>query len=112
MTILIVDDETDLCQLLKAMLTSNGHQVELAHTLEDGMDKVASARHDFIFLDNNLPDGFGLNYIDQLKETNPDGKLVFMTAMSNLKKDSLEKGVDYFLDKPISFKSIKQIIAQ
>lgn len=112
MSILIVDDETDLCQLLKAMLTNGGHEVQLAHTLKEGMSKVASTQHDYIFLDNNLPDGFGLNYIDRLKLSNPRVKLVFMTAMSNLKHDSLEKGVDYFLDKPISFKSIRNILAQ
>jgi two-component system OmpR family response regulator len=57
--ILIIDDEVDLCILLKIYLTSKNYEVVTEHTLSKGLAKLESFHPDILFLDNNLPDGLG-----------------------------------------------------
>jgi len=56
--ILIIDDEKDFGLLLKDFLTKK-YEVYLSHTIEDGMKTLEEIKPDYIFLDNNLPDGLG-----------------------------------------------------
>lgn len=65
---------------------------------------------DWIFLDNNLPDGKGINVIEQIKQSH-SSRVIMMSAMSNLKEEAFRRGVDYFMDKPISFVEIRRILS-
>jgi len=57
--VLIIDDETDFCLLLKNYFTKKSFEVHISHTLNDGMAALENIEPDFVFLDNNLPDGLG-----------------------------------------------------
>lgn len=57
--VLIIDDETDFCLLLKNYFVRRNYEVHISHTLSDGMDTLESIHPDILFLDNNLPDGLG-----------------------------------------------------
>lgn len=110
MKILIIDDEEDLCLLLSAMLKRKGHKVTYELTLQSAMQKLKVFSPDLVFLDNNLPDGYGLNYIKKIRAFRPDCEIIFMSAMSNLKYECSEMGVTNFLEKPISFGKIQHLL--
>ncbi|SOE20457.1 Response regulator receiver domain-containing protein [Spirosomataceae bacterium TFI 002] len=112
MNILIIDDEKDLCQLLSGMLTRQGHTVDYSLMIGDGMNKLADEVFDCVFLDNNLPDGFGLNYIQKILLHNSECRIIFMSAMANLKTESEALGAYYFMEKPITFKVIDNLMTQ
>ena len=57
--VLIIDDETDFCLLLKNYFVRKNYEVHISHTLSDGMHTLESIHPDILFLDNNLPDGLG-----------------------------------------------------
>jgi two-component system, OmpR family, response regulator len=55
--IVIIDDEEDLCLLMKSYFHALGYDVFLANTLDSGMHLLKEVSPDILFLDNNLPDG-------------------------------------------------------
>ncbi len=65
--VLIIDDEEDLCHLMKSFFVPLGYEVQAAYTLSDGLDLVRSMLPDFIFIDNNLPDGLGWEKVDYIR---------------------------------------------
>jgi two-component system, OmpR family, KDP operon response regulator KdpE len=117
MRIVIIEDEVDLGILIQNFLLrqvknnpSVTASIKVATTIHDGLQYVRDMHPQWVFLDNNLPDGKGINEIESLKKSAWDIRVVMMSAMSNLREEALRKGADYFLDKPISFVEINSII--
>ena len=109
-SILIVDDETEVCMLLENFLIRKNQKVEYSTTLKDGLEKFEKMRPNILILDHNMPDGYGIESISAFKKLNNSLRVVIISAMSNFKEEALQKGADYFLEKPISFSMLKNII--
>lgn len=108
--ILIIDDEEDICLLLKNYLQRRQAEVKYALNLKDGLRMIGEFNPDIIFLDNNLPDGIGLDEIKAIKSDHAQTQLIMISAMNHLREAAFAQGVDYFLDKPISFKAVVSLI--
>ncbi|MCE6990256.1 response regulator [Dyadobacter sp. CY323] len=119
MKIVIIEDEQDLGVLLRNFLVRQLNiktpeaSVKVAASLSEGLLCIREMSPDWIFIDNNLPDGKGIDEIQTIKNAGHERsmKVVMMSAMTNLKEEALKLGADYFLDKPISFVEVKHIIA-
>ncbi|MHA4738478.1 response regulator [Dyadobacter sp. MSC1_007] len=117
MKIVIIEDERDLGVLMRNFLVRQLNiktpeaAIKVVASLIEGLDCIREMSPDWIFIDNNLPDGKGINAIRQIKEVYTDRKMkvVMMSAMTNLKEEAFRNGADYFLDKPISFVEVKNI---
>ncbi|MBB3839902.1 DNA-binding response OmpR family regulator [Runella defluvii] len=107
---LIIDDELDTCLLLGMFLKKYGIVSMRAHSLADGLAKLTAEAPQLIFLDNNLPDGTGIDYIAQVRQQMPQAKLVMMTAMSALREQALALGADGFVEKPLDVKKIASVL--
>lgn len=70
--VLIIDDEVDLCLLLKTYLNRRNYEVYYSHTLREGMNQFRQVDPDILFLDNNLPDGVGWKEAAGLLEQHPN----------------------------------------
>jgi CheY-like chemotaxis protein len=103
---IIIDDDTDLCVLLKAILKDLIPHVKFAHSIESGQKLLNQLKPDVIFLDNNLPDGQGVNRIEEIKSQSPDSLLVIITAAGFSREQSLKNGADLFLEKPFTYSNI------
>ncbi len=108
--VLIIDDEEELCLLLGAFLRKRNIRVDYALTLKDGLLKVAQAQPDLILLDNNLPDGTGLEKIALMREIGQGVRIAMMSAMNNLREKALAAGAEAFLEKPVSFGAISHLV--
>lgn len=104
---LIVDDELDTCLLLGMLLKKFGIPSLKVHTLADGFEKLKSEQPQLIFLDNNLPDGTGIDRIALFRKQLPNSKLVMITAISSLRERALALGADGFIEKPLDIKKIE-----
>ncbi|MGG7661343.1 response regulator [Dyadobacter sp. BHUBP1] len=120
MKIVIIEDERDLGVLMRNFLvrqlnikTPDGN-VRVVASLMEGIDCIRDMRPDWIFIDNNLPDGKGIQAIRQIRDVHPGkrAKVVMMSAMTNLKEEAFRNGADFFLDKPISFVEVKNIFTK
>ena len=78
--VLIIDDEVDLCLLLKTYLNRRNYDVYYSHTLSEGMIEFQRILPDIVFLDNNLPDGFGWEKASSLLERYPDLQVHLISA--------------------------------
>jgi len=110
-SILIIDDEMEVCTLLGKYLARNNKSVDYSTTLNEGIEKFKKMKPDLLILDNNIPDGYGIENIATFRKLmNEMCVIVIISAMSNLKSEALEKGADYFLEKPISFGTLNTIL--
>lgn len=111
---LIIDDEYDICFLLSRILKSNNLEVEFANSISEGKDHLSRLHPNVLFLDNHLPDGYGIDFISFVKKQYPETKIVMVTAhdTSEDRKKALEQGADIFISKPFSAAEIKNAIQQ
>ncbi|MBC7887779.1 MAG: response regulator [Ferruginibacter sp.] len=109
--VLIVDDEVDLCLLIKQFLTKRNYEVHIAHTLSDGLDKINSIKPDALMMDNNLPDGMGWERADEINKKYPAMNITLISAYQFAKdfRYKLDPSIR-FLEKPISLKDIEKYI--
>ncbi len=108
---LIVDDELDTCLLLGMLLKKFGIPSLKVHTLADGFEKLISEQPQLIFLDNNLPDGTGIDRIALFRKQMPHSKLVMITAISSLREAALALGADGFIEKPLDIRKIEHALS-
>jgi len=112
---LIVDDETDICYLLSHILKQKDIQTVFAGSLAEA-DKMLQSPNLFyyVFLDNHLPDGLGINQIKRWKDKFPGVHFIMISAhdSSEEKKKATSDGADTFISKPFSKEMIlKSIVA-
>jgi DNA-binding response OmpR family regulator len=100
--ILIIDDEFELCMLLKLHLTAKGYEVEMAYNLKDGLSKLDSYDPDIIFLDNGLPDGEGWEAAAKIISEHPAIKISLISGESVQRLPDEMGNNLYLLEKPLS----------
>lgn len=112
--ILIVDDEGDVCYLLSKLLKQKELEFEHVNTLEQAETMLKEDTPDIIFLDHNLPDGLGINFIDHIRNNYPGIKIVMITAHDSIvtKNRALKKGADFFIAKPFTSEQIYSCVDQ
>jgi two-component system response regulator CpxR len=101
--ILLIDDDTALCELLTEYLVSEGFSVESAHTGPQGIELALSMEWDAVVLDVMLP---GMNGFDVLKQLQAQGigPVLMLTARGEDTDTvlGLELGADDYVAKPCS----------
>ncbi|MEO5891430.1 MAG: response regulator [Ferruginibacter sp.] len=109
--VLIVDDEVDLCLLLKQFLTKKNYEVHIAHTLTEGLSLLNNIKPDTLMLDNNLPDGMGWDLADDIHKKYPEMNITLLSAYQLAKdyRQKLDASIN-FLEKPISLKDVERYI--
>lgn len=110
--VLIIDDEEDICMLLKAYLQKNNFSVNYAMNLKEGLNALKENTPDTVILDNNLPDGLGINNIDNIKINFPETQLIMISAMTSLQSKAIKQGADFFVPKPFKLSHIGQLVHQ
>jgi DNA-binding response OmpR family regulator len=110
-SILIVDDEREVCLLLENYLTRKNKEVAYSTTLKEGFEKFREVNPSLLILDHNMPDGYGIDNISKFRELNSSLRVIVISAMSNLKQEALDKGADYFLEKPLKLSTLNDIIS-
>lgn len=108
--LLVIDDEEEIGILIKRMLRARFSSITVAHNLAQGLELCKNNRPDIILLDNDLPDGRGVEQLSQFKAVLPQSCFIIISAMSHLRSRALEQGAFAFIDKPLSFSNIIEVI--
>ncbi|MDP2928750.1 MAG: response regulator [Candidatus Omnitrophota bacterium] len=103
-TILIVEDEQNLVELLKFRLETNGYHVEVAFDGEDGLSKISTVKPDLVILDIMMPKIDGYEVLRRVK-ADPKTKnipIIVLTARTQNKDIDQAKtlNADSFIAKP------------
>ncbi len=110
--VLVVDDEEDMDYLIGSILKKLNIEVLFAGSIRDGLDMISShPRIDLVLLDNRLPDGLGLQHIQQFKDS-PGRHVVIMSAYDTSYDRRLAEnnGADGFIGKPFSREQITAVV--
>jgi DNA-binding response OmpR family regulator len=102
-TILVVDDEKNIVQLVKMYLTNEGFQVEVAHDGKEAIEKARQVKPSLIVLDLMLPQVTGLDVCKQLRRES-DVPIIMLTARGDEvdRIVGLEIGADDYVPKPFN----------
>ena len=102
MKILIIEDEPSLRELIQRSLEKERYVVEAAADFQSGLSKIEDYDYDCVLLDIMLPDGNGLNLLEQLKKMRKRENVIIISAKDSLddKVLGLELGADDYLPKP------------
>ena len=100
--ILIIEDEPSLRELIQRSLEKERYVVEAAADFQSGLRKIEDYDYDCVLLDIMLPDGNGLNLLEQLKKMRKRENVIIISAKDSLddKVLGLELGADDYLPKP------------
>jgi putative nucleotidyltransferase with HDIG domain len=109
-TILVVDDDRRVLDLLQISLTQNGYRVATAQTGEEGLDQVRREPPDLLILDLRLPKKNGYEVCAALKSSKETAHIpiimVSATAEVDARLQGLMHGADDYLTKPFSPKEL------
>ena len=107
-TLLVVDDEPSIRELLSASLRFAGFKVLAAADGHEALAHQAGARIDLAVLDIMLPDMDGFEVLRRLRERDPDLPVLFLTARDDIKDkvQGLTVGGDDYITKPFSLEEV------
>ncbi len=105
--LLLIDDDKELGELLVEFLDSEGFTLELAHSGEGGLEKLADNEYDLILLDVMMPGMSGLDVLREMRNANTVPVLMLTAKGDELDKVlGLELGADDYLPKPYSHREL------
>ncbi|MDR1887574.1 MAG: response regulator transcription factor [Prevotellaceae bacterium] len=108
--ILVVDDESVICEVLEFNLTNEGYEITCAHSAEEAAKKLLPA-HSLILLDVMMGGMSGYKFAETLRQKKNPVPIIFLTA-KDTENDMLtgfSVGGDDYISKPFS---IKEVIAR
>lgn len=108
--VLVVDDETDLCDILKFNLEAEGYYVTTTNSAEEALEKNV-ARYDLLLLDVMMGgmDGFTLARMLKKRAETSQIPIIFLTARTTESDtvNGLDIGADDYIAKPFSIREVK-----
>ncbi|ANI28482.1 transcriptional regulator [Yersinia entomophaga] len=106
-TVLIVEDEKEIRRFVRTALENEGCRVFDSDTLQRGLIEAGTRKPDLIILDLGLPDGDGLDYIQDLRQWSAIPVIVLSARNSEEDKvAALDAGADDYLSKPFGISEL------
>lgn len=101
--ILVIDDDVDMCLLLKRFLTKNGYEVALAHNGKKALEDLENNEPDLVLCDFRLEDIDGKELLVKVKEKYPRTPVIIVTGYSDIKVavDVMKLGAYDYVTKPL-----------
>jgi DNA-binding response OmpR family regulator len=111
MRLLLVEDELRLIELLRTALDRAGFVVDVAANLNEAAASLQVTSYDVMILDLGLPDGNGLDLLQQLRKNNASLPVLILTARDAIddRVGGLDAGADDYLVKPFA---VTELIAR
>jgi two-component system nitrogen regulation response regulator GlnG len=108
--ILVIDDDPTMSTLVHGLIPGAATCITSALTIADGIRLATEQRFEVIVLDHLLPDGFGLDQIQQLVAHDRLRPILYITAQSGAHTaiEAIKRGAFDYLTKPINFNLLKK----
>ncbi|WP_311221996.1 MULTISPECIES: sigma-54 dependent transcriptional regulator [unclassified Acidovorax] len=112
-SILVIDDEPDLRTLYELTLLREGYRVETASSVAEARAQLQAKRFDAVITDMRLPDGFGMELLQDLRSQNRRERCVVMTAYGSAENavEALRCGAFDYLTKPVDLRQFRSVVA-
>jgi two-component system OmpR family response regulator len=105
MRILLVEDQANLARQVAARVARAGYELDHVTSLEEAIHALGNCAYALALLDRRLPDGDSLTLIPLARRTQPQIRIVMLTALDTVddRVEGLEAGADDYLTKPFHF---------
>jgi DNA-binding NtrC family response regulator len=112
--VLIIEDDPALGEMLGLHFEDQGFAVVLAGQCRAGLDAAHEGTFDLVMLDQQLPDGLGIDLVPHLLAAQPNASLVMMTGQHDLELAirAIALGASDFLHKPIKARALQATVEQ
>jgi two-component system response regulator HydG len=102
--ILVVDDDSSFCIMLKTFLTKNEHHVVEAFSATEALKVFNTDEFDIVLTDYRLPDGSGLDILREVKALRPEAGVIIMTGYADIRMavKTVKMGAFDYVSKPIN----------
>lgn len=110
--ILVVDDEEDLCWILRKVLSEAGYRIRTAGKGKEALQVCADEEVTVAIIDYRLPDMNGIELFQQLKGTGRPGVGILITSYGSpkLREEVAAVGFLAYFDKPLSHKKLLEYL--
>ena len=100
--IFVIDDEPDLCELVRINLDQAGYEVETAEDGSAALERMRMSNYDLLVADLNMPDMDGLTLIKQTRYMQASLPIIIVTGFSTESSaiEAVNLGVSGYLTKP------------
>ncbi|WP_141733490.1 response regulator [Oligoflexus tunisiensis] len=111
-TILVVDDEIDLCEILQFDLEDSGYRVYTACRAADALDILQKQTIDLIVSDIRMPGGDGVHLLHEVRKKHfEQPPVIFVSGFADVTiAEAFHQGVVGFITKPLSFETLLHAI--
>jgi DNA-binding NtrC family response regulator len=110
-TILIVDDEPLLLEVIQFAIEEEGHMVVTANSVDDAIEKLGKHAIDAILSDVRMPKRSGIELLEHIKNSHPHLPFMFMSGYSELNDEKAKKiGARGLIEKPIDLASVGNLV--
>ncbi|AWE08396.1 DNA-binding response regulator [Lysinibacillus sp. 2017] len=106
-TILIIEDDSDILEVLSLYVQNAGYHVLKATTIQEGLQVFSTQKVDLMLVDINLPDGNGSDLAIEIRKTSE--VIIFFITANNTVEDKLQGfdvGADDYITKPFVPKEV------
>jgi DNA-binding NtrC family response regulator len=110
--ILVVDDEQVMRAFLERALKKFGHEVDVAASAEEALERFVPRRYQLVLSDLRMPGSSGLDLLATLIERDPRVGVVIMTAFGTIENavEAVQRGAVDFLTKPIELSHLRLVL--
>ncbi|SFK98871.1 sigma-54-dependent transcriptional regulator [Rhodanobacter glycinis] len=111
-TVLVIDDERDIRELLTITLGRMDLQVHAVGTVAEARRALDERSYDLCFTDMRLPDGNGQEVIELIADEHPDTPVAMITAYGNVDAavNALKAGAFDFVSKPVDIQMLRRLV--
>lgn len=102
--ILVVDDDSTFCLMLKTYLTKQGHQVNEAFSFDEASRLIRSNKYEVVLSDYRLPEKSGMEVLGEAKRKNQSTIVILMTGYADIRMavKAIKLGAYDYVTKPIN----------
>ena len=102
-SVLIIDDEIQICESISMILDYEGYAVEFTTSANEGLEKFSSKEFAAVFLDIQMPEMNGFEVLKKIKEQKPNASVIIISAHGSVENaiKATRLGAFDFLEKPI-----------
>jgi len=102
--VLVIDDEPNIANNVKRILTRKGYPVDQAVNKEEALSKIGEKTYELVLLDLKIPGVQGMELLRAIKDKRPETKVIIITGYASIEsaKESARLGIVDYLHKPFT----------
>ena len=110
--ILIIDDDIASCRMLQMHFKAQGHQISLAHSVDQGLAQKDKITPEIIILDIRMPGRSGLEALPDIKKEFSNSRIIMITAFHDMNStiQAMKDGADDYIHKPIDLSELENAV--